>query len=251
MKIGIMQPYFFPYIGYFQLISSVDKYIIYDNLSFIKEGWIMRNRLLQAGGKPFYIFVPVAKKSSYSKISDVKIDKTKDWAKRMIKTIYYAYNKSIYFNDVFPMIEKLLNLEVNNISELNSLVIKEICNYLDINTYIETDMSKYSSIEDELDNLYNEKQTYEDGSIEKKTLRVIKICNKENAETFINAIGGQELYSKQVFKANGIDLKFINTLEYKYKQKAIEFYSNLSIIDVLMNCGKEGTKELLNKYELV
>ena len=251
LKLGIMQPYFFPYLGYFQLISSVDKFIIHDNVNFIKKGWINRNRLLQSGGGPIFIIVPVVNKSSYCKIRDIKIDRTKEWNKNMIKTIEYNYKKSAYYNDIFPVIERLLRLEMDNISELNYVTIKELCDYLEIDTLIENNISKYNSIESELEYMCIYNRNSENEPIDRTTLRIIKICDKEKADTYINSIGGQELYRKQVFEDNGVDLKFINTLGYDYAQNSSSFYPHLSIIDVLMNCGKEGTQKLLYNYELI
>lgn len=244
MKIGIMQPYFFPYIGYFQLISSVDKFIVYSNVNFIKKGWINRNRILQIGNGPAFITVPLVNQSSFCKINNIRIDNTKDWNSYISKVISYNYKKSAYYNEVYPIIEKLFDLDTDSISELNYLIIKEICRYLSIDTYIENDLNKYNSIENDLESCENE-------VIDRRILRILKICGLENSDTYVNPIGGLDLYSKRVFKDNGIDLKFVNTLEYQYKQNSNQFYSNLSIIDVLMNCGWDKTRKLLDNYEVI
>lgn len=256
MKLAIMQPYFMPYIGYFQAIHAVDKYILYDNLTFIKDAWINRNRLLLCNDNITTFSVPLIAKSSYTKILDTRIDNSQKWAQKLLKTIFLNYKKASYFDEVFPLLEEILNNQCVFLSELNVLAIKTIAEFLSIDTVIEHNVSKYISIEDNL--LLVDKQDYspfqylEKTKPIKKVARVIEMCKAEGATSFINAIGGQSLYNQNEFAMYGIDLKFVQTDEsLKYKQFSQEFTPNLSIIDVLMHNGKEGTQELLNKYTLI
>ena len=149
MKIAIMQPYFFPYIGYFQLINSVEEFIIYDKVSFIKKGWVSRNNIL-INKKPYLINVPLLKKSSYKNISDIKIQDDTVWRKKLLLDIYMSYKKAKCFNDVYPIIEKIINFPTNKLSELNYLSIKNICDYLGIKTKITISYNVYDNLETKL-----------------------------------------------------------------------------------------------------
>jgi hypothetical protein len=254
MKLAIMQPYFFPYIGYYQLINSVDKFILYDNLNYIKKGWIHRNRLLIAKGSPEYFGVPVRDASSFRKIRDIEIDNSNNWKDSLLKLIYYNYKSALYFNEIFPFVEKLFEHNDNYISEINYRTIKEVSDFLHIETEIQTENMKYSNLEHELCNTDSEivevyKKT--NPSVVTKDVRVLYICKNERAEIYINPIGGTTLYNKRMFEEYGVKLFFIKTLPYQYSQRSDQFFPHLSIIDVMMNCGKNVTINLLNWYEMV
>lgn len=250
MKLAIMQPYFFPYIGYFQLISEVDKYILYDNLNYIKEGWVNKNRILVPNQKDTYIIVPVKNKSSNKKIKDIEIDDTKPWRKKMINTLNLCYRKSKYYDQLIHCLEGIINSEYQFLSDFNKSSIFKICSLLNIEHKLEIESEKYYFVED----IIKEKMNTEDFNIhlEDKVLRIFEICEKEKADAFINAIGGTSIYSKIDFLNQGINLSFLNTQDVQYEQRSQSFYSNLSIIDVLMNCGIEYTRDvLLKKYQLI
>lgn len=254
MKLGIMQPYFFPYIGYFQLINAVDKFILYDNLNFIKEKWINRNRLLVINGKPIFFRIPLKEKSSFSKIRDIRIDNDQKWKKKLLNQFYCNYRRSLFFDEVFPIIEKSIEKDIQFLTDINCYTIQLIAEFLDISTEIVIDTSNYELLEMELSKSDSEIKSFylfEQKLMDIKSIRVICICKNEQADTFINAIGGQKLYDKQKFATNGIQLFFVNTLPYSYKQNSAEFIQDLSILDVMMNCGKEGTKNLLSNYVLI
>lgn len=252
MKVAIMQPYFFPYIGFFQAISSVDKYIIYDELNYIKEGWVNKNRILIVNGKPRNISVPVVSKSSSKKISEVRIDNTKNWKKKMLNSIFLNYKKSAYFDSIFPTIEKVFKEDYEYLTELNYKSIYEVSSLLGFEDKLYFNPSEYTIIEERIKmRKGSDYSKIKDLSVEDKVLRIFLICENENADTFINSIGGRELYCKQEFKKNGINLFFVQTNKFEYQQLSEVFQPNLSIIDVLMNCGIENTKTFINKYELV
>ena len=254
MRLAIMQPYFMPYIGYFQAISAVDKYILYSNLNFIKEAWMNRNRILLNDGRIYQFTVPLLHKSSNCLIRDIMVDNSKPWAKNLLTTISSNYKKAPFFEETYALIETLLSAEHHSLSSLNSTTLRAIANHLDIKTIIEDDNSRFLEMEDKLsrlDNGYDDFPFLKLTSPIRKVARVIEMCRLEGADLFINAIGGQELYSKNEFKQYGIDLYFIQTNEISYKQYKDHFEPNLSIIDVLMNNGKEGTKYLLKEYTLI
>ena len=255
MKLAIMQPYFLPYIGYFQAISAVDKYILYSNLNYIKDGWIHKNRILNINGTAFPITVLVANKSSFMKICDINLVSNKPWRKKILHSIYYNYKFSAFFDEIYTLVERVINYDTENLSTLNERCVVTVCQFLDISTEIVHDNSIYADIEEKLLkvdlNDYSEFPYLADRKPIKKVLRVIEICRRENAKIFINAIGGQALYNKNEFASYNINLNFIRTRDFIYPQKSNKFVPNLSIIDVLMNWGKEKTKSLLHEYDLI
>jgi hypothetical protein len=258
MKLGIMQPYFFPYIGYFQLIRAVDKYILYENLEYIKDGWMHKNRVLVKNHGPTNISLKILGKSSFKKIVEITLVNDDRWKRKLLRTIQQNYSNSVYYQEVYPLIEFLINMPEKNLHVYNSKIILAICNYLDIETYVQYQNTNYLDLEKKIQDKFdlqrkdnNSQLNIYDENYEKKTVRVIEICKQESAKMFINAIGGKSLYSKNQFFQHGIDLFFLKTKNISYKQLSAEFFPNLSIIDVLMNCGKLGTKKLLKEYKLV
>jgi len=242
-----------PYIGYFQAIAAVDKYILYSNLTFIKDGWMNRNRLQLQDGKILTISVPLKHKSSNTMIYDVEVDNTKPWQKKLLKTIYLNYRPSAYFDEVYPFIEGLLTPQFNTLTQLNADTIKAIAKYLDIDTVIESDNTRFLDMEkllDVVEDNYSVMPFLKTHPV-RKVARVLEMCRRENCTEFINAIGGRVLYSKEEFCLYGIDLKFVSTNHFEYPQLVDGFEPNLSILDVLMHNGKEGTKQLLKEYTLI
>jgi len=233
VKLAIMQPYFMPYIGYFQLINSVDEFIIYDNIQYTKKGWINRNQIL-SNGTPQLISIPLKKDSDYLDV--VGRELSESWSndrKKIINIIKSSYNKSPYFQETFELILKCLNNPERNLFKFiyDSLIL--INEYLDIKTKI-----IISSIIDVDHTL-------------KSQDKVLSICRERKATQYINSVGGQELYNKDIFKQNKVDLNFIKTNPIQYKQFNNEFIPWLSIIDVIMFNSKEQIKNYLNSYNLV
>lgn len=232
MKLAIMQPYFFPYIGYWQLIKAVECYIVYDDVNFIKGGWITRNKILN-NGLPSYLSLHTYKASSFVHINEVEIANDIVKKRKLIDTLKYSYGKAPYFKLSFPIIEKIiLSSEVNLASFLfNS--IREICKYLNIETEL-----KISS------------QLIKNTELSGQA-KIIDICKRMRATHYYNAIGGQALYQKDEFDKNGIVLKFLSTRPVEYKQFKNDFCPNLSIIDVMMFNSKEDISNMLTEYDLV
>jgi hypothetical protein len=229
MKLAIMQPYFFPYIGYFQLINAADLFVIYDDVNYIKQGWINRNYIL-ANGKKQLVTLQLKGASSFKLINQIKVGENRD---RLKKTIYQSYTKAPYFNKVFPVIERCLNSIDHNLATYVTKIVQNITDFLDIQTKL-----VLSS--------HIEKNTKLKGQE-----RVLDICTSIKADEYINAIGGQELYSKNEFNNYNIKLYFIKTKDITYKQFNNEFIPNLSIIDMLMFNSPDEVKEMLKKYELI
>jgi len=232
MKIGIMQPYFFPYIGYWQLINLVDKFVVYDNIKFTKSSWIRRNQIL-LNGKNKMISLPIKKDSDYLDVNKRFLSETfKKEKTKIINQLKIAYSKTPQFHAVFPLIESTLNCGIENLFDFIYETIKVVIGYLEIDTEI-----IISSSIDMNHSLANKD-------------RVIEICKKLNADCYINPIGGLKLYDKEDFKLHGIDLKFIKTDFFEYKQFDNEFIPNLSIIDVMMFNSREEVKKMLDLYTL-
>lgn len=255
MKLAIMQPYFFPYIGYYQAIAAVDKFILYDEVSYIKKGWINKNRILIVNREPFHLIIPVKERSSYRKIKDIELTPDKTWRKNILNIIYFNYKKAPFFEDIYPLIEQVINSDTEYLSDFNAKTIIDVSNYLDIPTEIITNTNKFKDLEDSLSQPEEEitelfPLTRIDAPI-RKIIRVLEICREEGATEYINAIGGQALYNKDEFAEHGIKLSFVKTNNIIYCQQSNVFHPNLSIIDVLFNCGKDGTNQLIKNYELI
>lgn len=256
MKLAVMQPYFMPYIGYFQAIRAVDKYILYSNLNFIKESWMNRNRLLMRDGTIVAITVPLKGKSSYSMIYDVEIDNSKPWKEKMLKTIQMCYGKKPFYKEIFDLLNNILAPKYTFLKDLNNNTIVSLSHYLGISTEIDVDNDRFLDMEKLLVNVeedYSNMPYLLRTKPIRKVARVIEMCRREGSRDFYNAIGGQELYSKEEFQQYDIHLNFVktNNIEYRQDSKKGEFVPNLSIIDVLMNNGKGGTQELLQEYTIV
>ena len=228
-----MQPYFFPYIGYFQLINWADKFVLYNDAQYIKGGWINRNNILVNGSKHQFCF-SLEKQSAFSKITERIFDpkKKETEQKKFLKTIQLAYSKAPYFNLIYPLLESIQTTYTANLSKSIYNSLKVICNYIDIKTEL----------------LLSENIPYDRNADAQN--KVIDICLKLNGNRYANSIGGLELYSKDIFKASGIELNFLKTNPIKYKQFNNEFIPGLSIIDVLMFNSKEEIKKILEEYEL-
>ena len=232
MKLGIMQPYFLPYIGYWQLMNSVDEFIIYDDVNYIKRGWINRNKILLEN-KEHLITIPLKKASQNKLINEIEILQNEKEFKKIYKTFKHAYNKAPYFNEINPIIKEILFNDNNNLASYLYYSIKLIKDYLNINTKI----YRASKIE------YDKSK--------KGQFKILEIVKIKKADHYINPIGGIELYDKKIFEKEGIKLNFIKTADIKYKQFNNEFIPNLSIIDVMMFNSKEEIKDMLEKYTLI
>ena len=211
MVVGIMQPYFLPYLGYWQLINAVDKFVIYDDVNYIKGGWINRNRYLY---------------NSEAKVFNIIM------MRKLYMTFEMAYKKAPYFTEVSGLLEEILNHKENNLSKFIEYSIRKISDYLDIDTEI---IVSSDIVKDE--ELVREQ-------------RVMDICKRLGGTKYINPIGGKELYDKDEFAKNGLELDFIKMDEIVYKQFSDEFVPGLSILDVLMFNSRDKVKEFLELYSL-
>lgn len=232
MKVGIMQPYFLPYIGYWQLMNAVDKYVIFDDVNYIKRGWINRNRIL-IDGEPKYISLPIVNASQNKKINEIQLFQDSYWAEKRLKSIEFAYKKAPYYAEGYQLAKKILKCKKDNLVAYILESFEIICEYIDIKTefVISSSLKKNCNL--------------------KGQEKVLDICRLLNADEYYNAIGGQNLYSFSEFKNNSIDLKFLKTEPILYKQFENDFQSNLSIIDIIMFNSKNVIHQMLAKYILI
>jgi len=232
MKVAIMQPYFFPYIGYFQLINIVDVFVVFDDVNYIKKGWINRNRIL-INGESSLFSLSLQKASQNKLINEIFIYNDTDNKNKLVKKIKHAYAKAPYFKSIFPLLEEIILYDENNFTIYVKNSIEKIKDFLDIDTKL-----LFSSEIDKNNELKGQE-------------KIIDICKNIGADNYINPIGRIELYSKQEFKKNSIKLNFIKSKNIKYKQFDNEFVPQLSIIDLLMFNSKEEIKGFLERYELL
>lgn len=232
MKVGIMQPYFLPYIGYWQLLNAVDKYVIYDDVNYIKRGWINRNRIL-VGKEAKFITIKVKAASQNKLINELDIALEAKDRMILLRTIEENYKKAPFFKEVFLVIEEIINYQEDNLAKFIEFSLRKICGYLNITTelILSSELKKDTSLRAED--------------------KILEICKELNATEYYNAIGGQELYSVENFKKEGIELKFLETEKIEYEQFDNEFIPYLSILDLMMFNSVEKIKEDLEKYKLV
>ena len=229
MTLAIMQPYFMPYIGYWQLMAAVDTYVVYDDVNYIKGGWVSRNRILM-NGEPHLFTIKLSGASQNKHFNEITV--LDDFVK-FRKTLKLCYGKAPYYAEVMHILEDVFAFGDRTLSVFiyhSFLVIKE---YLEMDTklILSSSLDKNNSL--------------------RGAEKVKHICQLLVADTYINAIGGRELYDVDDFASQGIALKFVKTNSILYSQFSDVFIPNLSIIDVLMFNGKEGTKQLLKEYTLV
>ena len=224
-----MQPYLFPYVGYIQLINAVDEFVIYDDVQYIVRGWINRNNILLNGeGKLFT--VSLDNSSANKLINEIEI---KDDFEKLRKTISLAYAKAPHKDAVLDLVDRIFAYPDKNLARFIYNSLSVINEYLGIQTKL-----IYSS-ELEKDNEL------------KGQYKIMAICKLLEATNYINPSGGQEIYDRDYFEANNIDLKFIKTDFVEYRQLGNDFIPGLSILDVMMFNSPEEVKQMLQSYTLI
>jgi len=224
-----MQPYLFPYIGYWQLIYASDRFVIYDDVNYIKQGFINRNYILSNNQKQLFTLQLIGA-SSNKLINEIKVGNNQ---KKLLKTIKQNYMKTPFFNDIYPLIEEILLYKESNLALFIGNSIKKIVDFLEIDTDIiySSNIKKNNSL--------------------KAQSKVIDICKILEAKVYINPIGGQKLYDKNTFTNNNIELKFLKPKNILYTQFNNKFVENLSIIDIMMFNDKKTIQKFLREYELI
>lgn len=231
MKLAVMQPYTFPYLGYYQLIAAVERFVVYDDVNYIKQGWINRNNIL-VNNAPHLFSIPLQSASSNRAIAEIAIVQNSRWQDKLIRTLNQAYRDAPYFAAAMPMVEEVLRSSTL-ISEMATRSLTVCCDYLQIDTQFVL-----------------ASQRYRNQSLSGQA-RVIDICQREGASIYVNAIGGRGLYSAEDFARNSITLRFLQPNIQPYPQLAGSFIGHLSIIDVLMFNSRERAREMVFDHEIV
>lgn len=227
-----MQPYFMPYIGYFQLIAAVDLFILYDNIKYTKKGWINRNRYLR-NGAPAILSLPLKGDSDYLDVRQRTISAGFD-RRSLLNRMAQAYRRAPMFAEVFPLIEAAVLKDEPNLFRYIHHSLTALLGYLGISTRIVP--SSAVPIDHSL----------------RRQEKVLALCRQVGATTYVNAIGGRELYSPDAFGAQGIELQYLRSSPIEYKQFQHDFVPQLSIIDVLMfNAGEQTRDYVRRHYELL
>ncbi|UOQ67738.1 WbqC family protein [Hymenobacter volaticus] len=232
MRIAIMQPYIFPYLGYFQLIAAVDKFVLFDSVHYINKGWINRNRLL-VNNQAVYFTVPLRKASQNRLIKDLEISYAIKWQIKLLRTIEVSYTKAPYFKRVFPMVYKVLTSNETHISGLVYSGLLHVLEYLGIHTKIISTSAKYGNEHLRAQNT------------------IIDICLQEQASEYVNLVGGASLYQAALFEQYGVRLLFLEPGLPVYQQFSSDHVPGLSILDVLMHNSPEQISQMLLQYRLI
>jgi hypothetical protein len=229
MKVAIMQPYFFPYIGYFQLINAVDKFVIYDDVNYINRSWINRNYILSQNNK-LLLSLELEKASQNKLINEINIGGNRP---KIVKTIQQSYAKAESFSQIISLINDCLLDCENNLSLYLSNSLQKVSEYLGIETewYLSSRLNKDTSLKGED--------------------KIISICKELEASEYINLPGGQHLYEHKNFNKHNIKLSFIKPELSNYQQIDESFTPMLSIIDVLMFNSQINCKKMIKEYQIV
>lgn len=226
-----MQPYLFPYLGYFQLLEAVDRFVLYDDVVYRKRGWVNRNRIL-VKDDTWTFSVPLSKASQNRDINRTDIHEAfGDWRKRFMLTMHHAYSRAPHFDSTADLVEEVLSSDVKTIADLCHAALAATSTHLGVSTPI------VRSAE------YNNRHL-------SSAARMIDICRLEGAGELLNLPGGQSIYDRSEFASADISLKFLNMNDIKYYQGREGYVSHLSIIDVLMYNSREQTRSLLTEYTL-
>lgn len=229
--VAIMQPYLFPYIGYWQLLHASDCFVVYDDVNYINRGWINRNRIL-INNTPGLITLPLLQASQNRKICDIEIAPATQWQRRLLRTLEMAYRKAPCFDQVFPVVEQILTHDDSNLAGFLTHQLRTLAGFMGLKTRI-----------------VPSSQVYENSPLAAQA-RILDICRQEQATTYINAQGGRSLYEPAAFAEQGIDLRFIAMHSLPYPQRGEGFTPYLSIIDALMEVGPDGIAPHLAAYSL-
>jgi hypothetical protein len=233
MKLAIMQPYLFPYLGYFQLVHAVDRFVFYDDVNYIKSGWINRNRYLQ-GSEPRYFTVPTEGASSFVPINAVGVDaRNPGWKRKLVETLRVAYKDAPHAEAGMGLLREVIEAPVSGIGEMARMSVERTLAFLGVERDIVPSSTKYGNAE------------------LKGPARVVDICRREGATTYVNAPGGRDLYQAADFAAAGCELAFLSPQLPAYDQGNGEaFVPGLSVLDAIMRCGPGRVSDMLGAHGL-
>lgn len=237
MKLGVMQPYFFPYLGYFDLLHNLDLFIVYDTVQYIKQGWINRNRILHPNKTGWqYIHVPVEKASFYysyrTPILDVKVSK-KPWKQHILGQLAHYEKTAPHASETIDLVKDILAKDETSVSRLNVHILASCAKLLNMNFQYRF----CSELAIELDTNCSPEE------------RILELCEYFSADEYVNLPGGVDLYHPEAFESRNIKLTFRQFPPFAYPTGPYDFEPNLSIIDVLMWNRPEDVKRYLDEHQ--
>jgi len=232
MILGIMQPYFFPYLGYFDLINYTDRWIVFDTVQYIRHGWINRNRILHPKEDWQYVIVPRKKHRRQTAIKDVEVSADPKWRLRILAQIQHYQKRAPYYGETYQLVEECLAVKQNSLSRLNVAILEKVCLYLGISF-------QYG---------YFSKMVLELGPVERPGDWALRIAESLGAKEYVNPPGGEEIFDQSRFKAAGIKLNIRNLPHMEHNCRGYNFVPGLSIIDVLMWSPPEKVKGYLDEH---
>jgi len=232
-----MQPYFFPYIGYFQLMNYADVWVVFDDIQFIDKGWINRNRILHPDvGKEWqFITIPLKGRKQFSNITQIDVNDDEKWREKIRGQLGHYKKKVPFYFETMDFVNSCLNIKESNLSNYVSSVLIETSKYLGINTNITIQSQMKLDL----------------GEIEHSGQWALKISKSIGAKEYINPESGSSLFNKKEFESLGIELSFFKPEIEVYSQKREKFIPGLSIIDVLMWNGVEVTKQMISRNYVI
>ena len=235
MRAAIMQPYYFPYLGYFSLIKNADRFVVFDTPQYIRHGWVDRNRVLKQNGGWQYLKVPVVKPTQNTPINKVEISEKEDWKNKTLAQLTHYKKKSRRYHEVVALVDRCLAIKTNNLAEQLTHSLKETCSYIGLAKKIEVFSQMNLTI----------------GDVSAPDEWGLEICKSMGAGSYVNAIGGKEFFDTDKYAAANIPIQFLDFQIAEYKQKGDPFEPGLSIIDVLMFNSPERVLEMLDDFVLV
>lgn len=236
MKLAIMQPYFFPYLGYFSLIKATDKLIVFDVSQYVRHSWMNRNRIIDPNSNEFrYITVPLKKHKLKTQINQIRIHNGENWKERIIAHFDYYRKSAPHYKTVVEFLHETLDLEFENLSELNLHTLKASCAYIGM----ELNFEVFSEMKINIEPVNNSDEWG------------INICKAMGINKYVNPIGGKSFMNKDKYLKNNIDLKFLKFGHKSYEQKRDKFIPGLSVIDAMMFNSPAEINQLLDDYQLV
>ena len=231
-----MQPYFFPWLGYFSLIKHADQFILFDPVQFIRHGWIERNRILKQNEGWLYIKVPLSRHPIQTLIKHVVIDDVQPWRQKLLAQLVTYKKISRRYDEIYALIEVAIAPPFESIVELNRHTLQAVCRYLGF----EKELPIWSQM-----NLTIEQPMAPD----EWALNTCKALG--NVDEYWNPPGGQSFFVPTKYEQMGIKLRFHQQCLRPYHQRRETFESGLSIIDVIMLNTPEVVNAMLDEYALV
>lgn len=233
LTLGVMQPYLFPYLGYFQLIAAVDRFVVYDDVNYIKQGWVNRNRIL-VNGAPHMFTLPLSGASSFTPINTIAIDPQRyaTWCERFLRTVAQSYGRAPYLQPVQELLDRVFSGPHERLVDVLLRSLREVMAYIGLRTEIVPTSAVYGNQE-----LSGQ-------------ARILDICAREGARRYLNAIGGRELYDTAAFAEKGITLSFLRSQLPEYRHGKHPFVPGLSILDVMMFATPEELRLMMKAHDL-